>query len=256
LERLSRGDKWYLSAGDGILWAPAFPIWLHAPGFWDEAHVYYHPFAPLFTVALVGEDGREIPLKQLSRAWRPDRLVCRYRAADGQVLIETREALGRGRFSSTWTIEGFDSAWTAAPGLSGLHLVAYTAQPGPQVVKASRPGASSIRWRRSLVDRREQNMDIDATLSVSLSGEGSERPPAHVRAACVRSEGSSVEPQWRFAPFMERWESKRGLREEMRLEGINTMGLVYAALDAPLDAVDAPAVRFSIELRVGELPPI
>ncbi|HSM61091.1 MAG TPA: hypothetical protein VK849_09855, partial [Longimicrobiales bacterium] len=38
LQALARSDKWFLSAGDGFLWAPPFPRWLdRCPGFWDEA---------------------------------------------------------------------------------------------------------------------------------------------------------------------------------------------------------------------------
>ncbi|NIM51718.1 MAG: hypothetical protein GTN78_25740, partial [Gemmatimonadales bacterium] len=74
LQALTRDDKWFLSCGDGIIWAPPFPRWLHHPGFWDEALVYYHAFAPLFSVALVDSDGDEISLGQHSRRWRPDRI--------------------------------------------------------------------------------------------------------------------------------------------------------------------------------------
>ena len=74
LQALARSDKWYLSCGDGVLWAPPFPTWLHVPGFWDEAHVYYHPVAPLFAVALVDASGRAIPLERRSWRWRPDRI--------------------------------------------------------------------------------------------------------------------------------------------------------------------------------------
>jgi len=65
LSSLQRDDKWFLSCGDGTLWAPPFPSALHLPGYWDEALVYYHPIAPLFTVALVGQDGNELQLSKV-----------------------------------------------------------------------------------------------------------------------------------------------------------------------------------------------
>ena len=74
LAALARPDKWYLGGGDGVIWAPPFPTWLHRPGFWDEAHVHYHPFAPLFSVAIIGPDGGEVPLSRRDVEWRPDRL--------------------------------------------------------------------------------------------------------------------------------------------------------------------------------------
>lgn len=251
LERLSRHDKWYLSAGDGILWAPAFPVWLHAPGFWDEAHVYYHPFAPLFSVALVRPDGREAPLRQVDRTWRPDRLVARYHVEGGPVLVEVREALGRGCFSSTWQLAEPTFGFAHEPDLRDLHLVAFTVQPGEAVSRASIPDSrpAAVRWERRLTDRREQFMDIQATLSAALVGAaGAEVQPEGVRVAAARSEGSAIQPQWRFTPFLERWEAARGLRPEVRLEGISPAGLMYAAVDVPLSGTGDRPVRFEIEL--------
>lgn len=255
LERLARDDKWYLSAGDGIIWAPAFPVWLHAPGFWDEAHVYYHPFAPLFSVALVRPDGREMPLRQIARRWRPDRLIARYHVEGGPVLIEVREARGRGRFSSTWHVAEPTFGFSHEPDLRDCHLVAFTAQPGESVSDASAPAGhpAAVRWSRKLTDRREQSMDIHATLTAALVGAGSADVPIEdARTAAVRSEGSAVQPYWRFTPFKERWEPGRGLRPETRLEGINPAGLVYAAVDAPLSRADDRPIRFEIELLPRE----
>lgn len=38
LELLARTDKWQPSAGEGLVFAPPFPVWLDVLGFWDEAH--------------------------------------------------------------------------------------------------------------------------------------------------------------------------------------------------------------------------
>lgn len=230
LEALARDDKWSLSACDGILWAPAFPVWLREPGFWDECHVYYHPFAPLFSVALVGPDGRDVPLNQTGRRWRPDRLVCSYATPEGAVLTETKTASPGGVFRSAWRLD---------PARHRDHrLVAYSAQPGDAVVSAERVDAG-VRWRRTLADRRAVAMTVDATLR-ALDG-----PP---RVSCVRSEGSAVQPVWRFTPYVERWHPGAGVREEVRLEGIDAHGLVYAAVDVP--ATDH--ATFEIELRPAE----
>lgn len=234
INSLARTDKWYLSAGDGILWAPAFPVWLDHPGFWDEAHIYYHPFAPLFSVALVSAEGQEIPLRQLDRIWRPDRLVSRYRTPHGPVLVETKVAIRGGRFCSIWKVEGNDH-WAA---LAGAHLVAFTAQPGEQVAEA-REEEDGVSWVRTLCDRREQAMAVRVTLGVFAGSAG--KP----RLAAVRSEGSAVHPHFRFAPFLERWDED-GLRQEIRLEGITDSGLMYAAVDQPVPAEGE--VTFSIDI--------
>lgn len=257
LESLRRPEKWYLSSGDGFIWAPAYPAWLHTPGFWDEAHIYYGPFSPLFTVALIGPDGVEIPLVQMSRSWRPGRLVSRY-VARHLILVETKTLAPNGRFRSVWTTEnsgGFES-------FEGCHLVAFTAQPGPDVREAVKTGPGRVRWERTLIDRREVPMHVLATLSArAMHSDGSEAED-NFAVAAVRSEGSAVQPHWRFTPFEERWNLpradaarggampglSRGLREEVRLEGINANGLMYAAVDVPLTRVGSRNVVF--ELRV------
>ena len=53
LRLLARPDKWYLGAGDGLVWAPPFPAWLDTPGFWDDAHLFQYAIGPLFAVAFV-----------------------------------------------------------------------------------------------------------------------------------------------------------------------------------------------------------
>ena len=106
LDALARPDKWYLSAGDGVLWAPPFPAWLHVPGFWDEAHVYYHAVAPLFAVAVVDVAGRAVPLERVSWRWRPDRIDAQWRLPSGEVLDEQRTAAPGGRFVSSWRVPG------------------------------------------------------------------------------------------------------------------------------------------------------
>ncbi len=235
LEALARPDKWYLSPGDGILWAPAFPAWLDAPGFWDEAHVYYHPFAPLFSVALVSPDGRDVPLALQDRKWRPDRLVSRFALPSGAVLTETKHALPGGRFRSSWTCEG-------PPGteLNECALVAYTAQPSEQLRDAS-PSCDGAHWTRVLKDRREIEMPVQASLR-ALNGQAS--------VAGLRSEGSAPQPVWRFTPFVEKWEG--GLRPEFRIEGVNDRGLAYFAVASKPGTLAKGAFEFEIELRVPD----
>src|SRR5215213_9342264 len=60
LESFARDDKWALGAGDGALFAPRFPLWLDAPGFWDEVTLHQYELAPLFTVTVLDEQGAEL----------------------------------------------------------------------------------------------------------------------------------------------------------------------------------------------------
>ena len=87
LDALTRQDKWYLGCGGPLLWAPPFPQHLDRPGFWDRAHYFGFALAPLFAVALLDEEQREIPLRLGTREWRPDRLAQRYLGPDGIELV-------------------------------------------------------------------------------------------------------------------------------------------------------------------------
>lgn len=188
LQALERQDKWFLSCGDGIIWAPPFPLMLHRPGFWDEALVYNHPFAPVFAVALVNHDGTELPLSELNRSWQPHRLTTEWSSPDQLVLREERFALPGGRLVSRWATH--DPGAQPDEGSEARYLVAFSAQPGETVSEIERADdESGLRWRRILFDRHEFPLEIVATLSVNGAIDGGEH-----RLAAMRSEGSVTTP--------------------------------------------------------------
>lgn len=243
VDALGRPDKWYLSAGDGWIWAPPFPNWLDRPGFWDEAHFLQHELAPLFSVALLDPGGREIPLRLEERRWWPGRLVARWTTPSGGVRVEERFVLPGGRFCSSWRRSGPDSD-------GGAHLVAFTAQPGLRV-EGMEADDTGLRWARTLEDRHGARLPAVCRLGVADGGDG--RPPQGVRRAAVRSRGSAARPEWRLTPFPERWEpGGGGLREEVRLEGMDATGLVHAAVQVPLAGWDDELV---FVLRFGPTDP-
>src|SRR5512146_2132170 len=90
LELPARPDKWFLSAGDGVVFAPPLPTWLDTPGFWDEATLHQYPVAPLFTVTALDADGRESPMRAASRRWTPADLSVEWRLANGMTAVEVR----------------------------------------------------------------------------------------------------------------------------------------------------------------------
>jgi hypothetical protein len=245
LRALGRADKWYLSCGDGIIWAPSFPRWLHLPGFWDEALVHYHPFAPLFTIALVGQDGNELRLSPTDRKWYPHKLTVDWQAECGVDFAEERYALPGGRLTSLWrAVDGH--VFSENRKLDSLHLVAYTAQPGEDITTLEGLAhGNGISWRRTLSDQRKVPLDVTATLTArpeDFTGE--------LRIAALRSEGQQNPPAWMHTPFWEHWARGRDgcLTNEVRLEGISNSGLIYAAVEVPLNHVAGSAVEFSIEL--------
>ena len=244
LSSLQRDDKWFLSCGDGILWAPPFPSALHLPGYWDEALVYYHPIAPLFTVALVGQDGNELQLSQVHRTWQPDRLTVEWRAQEELTLLEQRYALPGGRLTSSWQrVDG--ESWTADI-LASASLVAFTAQPGEEVDQVQRQGGSSLRWKRTPVDRSGAPLPVVMTMSVDADQrEGS------TKVAASRSEGRPELPAWRATPFWESWcrDTGSGLTDEVSLSGLTDTGSVYIAVEAPLRTVLSSAIGFTVHLN-------
>lgn len=253
LEALAREDKWFLSAGDGVVWAPPFPRWLHLPGFWDEGHVYHYPMGPLFAVGLVGADGRSDPLVREGAHWRPDRLRIHWRSRAGLSFTEFRYLLPGGRFCSAWRTED-DRGWPN-PVFRELNLVAFTAPPGDAVSEVEREG-TGVRWLQRLADRREQVLDVEAHLaSVVLPPRGRHGVPGDVgdllaeaaRNVCCgarRSEGPAL-PYWDLSPFVECWsEREEGrLGGALELKGVSPEGRAHMAVVLPLGELPA---RFGV----------
>ncbi|MFG0252487.1 MAG: trehalase family glycosidase [Phycisphaerales bacterium JB038] len=239
LASLTRADKWYLSGGEGWQWAPPFPLFLHVPGFWDEARVFYHPFSPLFGIALLDDGRREIELRQTKRQWRPDRLVCTYALPEGGELIEIKTVEPGGCFRSRWSPRG--ARWRDI----AASLVAYTVQPGPEVdeVAAGEAGLG-LAWKRRLRDRRKVDLEVIASLSIDA------HRALPVTVAACRSEGFLDQPVWSFTPFAESWTGQ--LQQRVELQGIDETGSVYLAAAIRLDKLDE--TDLTIDLTIAPTP--
>jgi hypothetical protein len=190
VEHLARDDKWQLGAGDGTLFAPRFPRWLDAPGFWDGASVHRKMVAPLFTVTVLDDDGHEIPARVTARRWTPAELTLQYRLGQGITATEVRTVRPGGIFVSEWRFAAYQP--------ERIHLVAWTAQ------RASRVERGSARWNGAL------------QFIVAAKSDDEDASPLRARAelACVggavswsalRSEEKIPEPAWNVTPFVEQW---------------------------------------------------
>jgi hypothetical protein len=190
VEKLARDDKWQLGAGDGTLFAPAFPRWLDVPGFWDSATVIRRSVAPLFTITALDDDGREIAVRVTARRWTPAELTLQYRFGQGITATEVRTVHPGGIFVSEWRFAAYRP--------ERIHLIAWTAQ------RASRVERGSAKWNGALQFIVAAKLDED------------DKSPLRARAelACVggaaswsamRSEGKVPEPAWRLTPFVEQW---------------------------------------------------
>ncbi|RMG24374.1 MAG: hypothetical protein D6724_06245 [Armatimonadetes bacterium] len=88
LELLERKDKCYLGGGGGAVYAPPFPRYVTAPGFWDECSWADFRFPRLFTAFFVRK-GRPVPFESELLSWRPDRMLIEHRGEELRIL-ETR----------------------------------------------------------------------------------------------------------------------------------------------------------------------
>src|SRR5262249_34673020 len=140
-----------------VIFAPPFPAWLDTPGFWDEATVYQYSFGPLFTVALLDHDGREVPLRAISRRWTPAELTVEYTAPMELRAIETRSVHPGGVFASEWRL--------SSPHARSLHLVAWTAQDTAAVDLGSVAWNGALALTRALSDRRGVAFPVRAELA-------------------------------------------------------------------------------------------
>jgi hypothetical protein len=237
IDLLARDDKWYLGCGDGIIFAPQFPVWLDAPGFWDEGTVYQYAFAPLYAVTLLDENGREVTLRATSRRWTPSELTVQFESHEGICATETRSVHIGGVFVSEWRI--------TAERPRSLHLVAWTAQDAASVDHDSVRFEKTLAFNRTLTDRRDVPFAVRAELAC-VSGGGV------TSWAASLSEKSASQPHWRLTPFVEQWRSE-SLPRRIRLTGISREGLIYAAIHhaLPRDAREASA-GFALRLSAAD----
>src|SRR5579872_4698350 len=182
VEKLARDDKWQLGAGDGTTFAPVFPRWLDAAGFWDSVTVAGVEFAPVFTVTVLDQEGREIPVRVTGRRWTPAELTIQYRLGQGITASEVRTVHPGGVFVSEWRFAAYRP--------ERIHLVAWTAQ------RAERLAKKAPQWNGALSFALTEPSDVRAELAV-LGGADS--------WATTRSEEVVSDPSWRLTPFAEEW---------------------------------------------------
>ena len=234
---LVRADKWYLSAGEGLVFAPPFPLWLDAPGFWDEAHLFEYPLQPLFTVTFLDGLGRELVLTPGVRRWTPAALEIPYAGMEGIEAVETRMVLPGFVLGSEWAVRNT----RAAPVL--LHAVAWTTAPGAEVPDGSVGwSAVELSWPRRLVDRRAQTLDVQLRLALARGTD---------TWGAVRSESTANLPRFSLTPFWDRWDPGHGgLSGQAVLGGISDAGLVYLGVHRALEIPPGGVARLAVALRI------
>ena len=235
VERLARDDKWQLGAGDGGRFAPPLPRWLDVPGFWDEATVDGTAIAPLFTVTVLDDDGRERVARVTARRWTPAELTVQYRLAQGLTATEVRTAHPGGIFVSEWRFAAYRPA--------RIHLVAWTAQPGALVERGSAAFTGALAFTRAVEQGDGAARRFRAELGVSGGA---------TSWHALRAEREPGGPAWHLTPFAECWQAL-ALPRAVGAEGAATEGTFYAAVHRAL-AVDygGASATFAMRLVVAE----
>lgn len=247
---LTREDKWYLGGGNRLLWAPPFPLFLENPGFWDEAHYYNLKFQPLYTWTLLDENGMEIPLQFISRAWNPACLTQKYKMVNSKWptvkrmfeldVIEYKAILDNDVAACYLRLINKSNQGVK------LNHILWT-------IQESNPSKQS-NW---LTDIEFHNGIISFTKHLKTVG----RP--HFKFAAVLglnrrvqsfsinlSEGSAIQPHWHLTPFFEKFSNRR-LPNEKKLRGVNEDGLLYLALHTELLLQPESEETMSVGLAVA-----
>ncbi|HLY67490.1 MAG TPA: trehalase family glycosidase [Chloroflexota bacterium] len=244
LEELRRPDKWYLGGGRALLWAPPFPAFLDWPGFWDEAHYFDHVIERPFAIALLDESNHAIPLRPLSRDWRPSELTTAWMAGD--LLVSERKCL-----LPQDVLVSELSIWNPTDRAALVRPVVYTLQRstpsrGDHVVSDVTFDGNAFRYvKRQAVALRGQELPL---FSYRLML-GADRPPESFAAQL--SEWNSLRPDWQLTPFYERM-IQSGLGDELRLAGWNSDGVVYLGLQYTLEVPSESRARLVVGCAVGD----
>jgi len=237
LALLARADKWFLSATDGIAFAPPFPHWLDSPGFWDEATLYHYAFAPLFTVSAIDGDGREVAMRPVARRWTPAELTVDYRLSNGMMASEVRTVQPGGVFASEWLVQGLRHA--------PLHLIAWTAHDATDIDRWSIGYDGAFAFHTTVYDERGEALPVRTELACY----GETASWAGYLAARVPSA-----PRWDLTPFIEKWAGD-GLPREIRVEGGMSDAMLFGAVHRAMAVTTEGAwSTFAMRLTPMQLP--
>jgi hypothetical protein len=256
---LSRPDKWYVSGGNRLIWTPEFPLWLEFPGFWDRAHYYNFEIEPVFTWTLLDENGAEISLRAAERRWDPAGLTSRLRISgregggnevpvdglsSGLKISETKCCLPNDVLTSVIQVDNTSSK------RKRLILVAWTIQRSAPSRRETWLGDVGSRGGRIYFTKHvgsRQGHSIPHFQFECLIGMSS----AVRSIGIIPSEGSTLQPYWRFTPFSDKVRDGR-LPDERKAPESDQDCLVYMALQTDLRLM--PGTRREVAIFFSAAP--
>jgi hypothetical protein len=240
LKLLQRSDKHYIGGGNRLLWAPPFPLFADVPGFWDEAHFYNFELRPLFTWTLLEENGREIPLRFISRRWDPSALVQTYAGSSPRGALTVRE------YRSIAAPDVATSEVTVefrGKGKLTIHFVAWTAQETRGAGGATEAGFRDDAFTFSRHAATPASPGVKLGLLFGLRG----KTASHVLQL---SEGTLPPPRWSLSPMYEKFSAGR-LPGTLQGTGIDDSGVLFMALHQKLEPAPGKPARAAAGLAVS-----
>jgi hypothetical protein len=224
LKQLARTDKWYLGGGNRLLWAPPFPIYLDFPGFWDEAHYYNYELKPLFTWALLDDEGEEIPVRFQSRSWKPSVLMQEYlgqrRNSKSSIqILESKAVLPNDVATSVVHFRNPSGSTIK------LHFLAWTTQ--EHLPSKESTWLADIAYRHGVMSfKKFLRPSVDPFLELACAFALNRKPTSQ---SVNLSERTALQPRWQLSPWFETFAGGK-LPNEMKLSGVTNEGLLYLGL--------------------------
>ncbi len=216
------------------MWAPPFPQWLAAPGFWDEAHLFQYAIAPLFAIGFV-VDGIVLSARCRRRGWTPAALGLDY-DIDSLRARETRHAPD-GVLRSDWDVR---NPTRRATTLDVVVWSSFEAALLASDVGSATEAPHSLRFVRQVADRHGHRAAVAASLS--LSGAQSH--------AVYWSQSAVAAPQLELTPFWDRWQRSGRLGNEVRAGAAPEGAFVCLGLQRRLRIPPRGSTRFTGQIRL------
>ena len=232
---MRRRGKFQLSGGS-LIFAPRYPAWLGAPGYWDEIHYHDEKLKPVFTWSLLDEGGCEVPLRFRRRRWLPGRSTTRYRRARGLDIREERFITPDNRVVSLVRIanRGEDPA--------SLDLVLWTRR----THQTDRPSERGADAERIVLECTSRGRRADFSTRWELGADRRADSFAVADAECP-----APNPSWELTPFAGGWPGS--LPSRVNLGAESGGGALFAALHYRLRI--APGGEDEIALSARIAPP-
>ncbi len=214
LNYLSREDKWFLGGGKAVVWAPEFPTWLEKPGFWDHACYLDYRVGPLFTLAIVDAQGRELAFPSFATTglWQVDHINQIYVSLGGNLtLIERKALLPWDVLAATYEFNNSSDqeqtfnvvVWTAQEREGGTRQTASVSELESFQVHEE---DGTLVWQRRVRENNApvptpENPDANVLMRFAVALGATQKATSY---SVKTSDRQPNQPHWRFSPFYEK----------------------------------------------------